>query len=73
MNIIELYRGINEFKRVYEPRNNLVKDENGDLLADSHSVFNRWKNYFSVIECEKSSSVIVICTYIHIYSYKKGS
>jgi hypothetical protein len=24
-----------------------VKDENGDLLADSHGILNRWKNYFS--------------------------
>jgi hypothetical protein len=24
-----------------------VKDENGDLLADSHSSLNRWKNDFS--------------------------
>jgi hypothetical protein len=24
-----------------------VKDENGDLLADSHNNSNRWKNYFS--------------------------
>jgi hypothetical protein len=24
-----------------------VKDENGDLLADSHIILNRWKNYFS--------------------------
>jgi hypothetical protein len=31
-NIKDLYRGINEFKRGYQPRNNLVKDENGDLL-----------------------------------------
>jgi hypothetical protein len=23
-----------------------VKDENGQLFADSHSVLNRWKNYF---------------------------
>jgi hypothetical protein len=30
----DLYRGINEFKSGYQPRNNLVKDENGDLLAD---------------------------------------
>jgi hypothetical protein len=42
-----LYRGINEFKRDYQPRNNLVKDENGDLLVDSHNILNRWKNYFS--------------------------
>jgi hypothetical protein len=25
----------------------LVNDENGDLLADSHNIINRWKNYFS--------------------------
>jgi hypothetical protein len=23
---------------------NLVKDENGDLLVDSHNILNRWKN-----------------------------
>jgi hypothetical protein len=45
-NIRALYRGINEFKRGYQPRNNLVKDENGDLLANFHNIFNRWKNYF---------------------------
>jgi hypothetical protein len=26
---------------------NLVKDENGDPLADSHNILNRWRNYFS--------------------------
>jgi hypothetical protein len=34
-NIRDLYRGINEFKGGYQPSSNLVKDENGDLLADS--------------------------------------
>jgi hypothetical protein len=28
-----------------QPRNNLAKD--GNFLADSHSILNRWKNYFS--------------------------
>jgi hypothetical protein len=46
-NIRDLYRGIIGFKRGYQPRNNLVKDENGDLLADSYNILNRWKNYFS--------------------------
>jgi hypothetical protein len=23
-----------------------VKDENGDLLADSHIILNMWKNYY---------------------------
>jgi hypothetical protein len=46
-NIRDMYRGINEFKRCYQPRSNLVKDENGDLFADSHNILNRSKNYFS--------------------------
>jgi hypothetical protein len=46
-NIRDLYRGINEFKRGYQPRSNLVKDEKGHLLVDSHHILNRWKNYFS--------------------------
>jgi hypothetical protein len=24
-----------------------VRDDNGDLLADSHIILNRWKNYYS--------------------------
>jgi hypothetical protein len=46
-NIRDLYRGINEFKRGYQPRSIFVKDGNGDLLADSHTILNRWKSYFS--------------------------
>jgi hypothetical protein len=46
-NIRDMHREINGFKRGYQPRDNLVKDENGDLLADSHHALNWWKNYFS--------------------------
>jgi hypothetical protein len=45
-NIRDLYRGISEFQRGYQPRTNLVKDDNGDLLADYQNTLNRWKNYF---------------------------
>jgi hypothetical protein len=45
-NIRGLYRGTNEFKKCYQPITNTVKEKNGDLLADSHSILNRWKNYF---------------------------
>jgi hypothetical protein len=45
-NIRDLYRGINEFKKGYQPRTNLVKEERGNLLGDSHKIVNRWKNYF---------------------------
>jgi hypothetical protein len=46
-NIRDLYRGINGYKRGYQRRNNLLKDENGDLLGGSHNILNKWKNYFS--------------------------
>ena len=42
-----MYRGINDFKKGYQPRCNTVKDEKGDLVADSHSIVGRWRNYFS--------------------------
>jgi hypothetical protein len=42
-----LYGGINDFKRGYQPKSNLMKDENGNLRGDSHNILSRWKNYFS--------------------------
>jgi len=48
-NIRDLYRCINDFKKGYQPRCNIVKDEKGDLVADSHSIVARWRNYFSQI------------------------
>ena len=46
-NIRDLYRGINYFKKGYQPTCNIVKDEKGDLVAHSHSIAARWRNYFS--------------------------
>ena len=48
-NIRVLYRGINDMKKGYQPRTRIVKDENGDLVADSHSIMARLRNYFSQI------------------------
>jgi len=44
-NIRDLYRGINDFKKGYQPRCNIVKYEKGDLVADSHIIVARWRNY----------------------------
>jgi hypothetical protein len=44
-----LYRGINEFKKGYQPRINIIKDEKGNLLADPQNVLNSWKNFFSQV------------------------
>jgi hypothetical protein len=46
-NIRDLYRGINYFKKGYEPRSNLVKDEKGDL----HHLEYVEELLLSVIEC----------------------
>jgi hypothetical protein len=44
-----LYRGINKFKKGYQPRINIIKDENGNLLADPQNILNRWKNLFNQV------------------------
>jgi hypothetical protein len=44
--IRDMYRSIYYFKKGYQPRTNLVKDERGDLLVEPHKILNRWKNYF---------------------------
>jgi hypothetical protein len=46
-NIWDLYRVINEFKKGYQPRINIIKDEIGNTLADPESVLNTWKNFFN--------------------------
>ena len=42
-----MYTGINDLKKGYHPRTNIVKDEKGNLVADSHTILARWRNYFS--------------------------
>ena len=37
-NIKDLYRGISDLKKGYQPRCSIVKDEKGDLVADPHSI-----------------------------------
>jgi hypothetical protein len=45
-NIRNIYRGINEFKKGYQSRTDIVKDEKADLVADFHSILARWKTHF---------------------------
>ena len=42
-----MYRGISDFKKGYQPRTNIIKDEKDDLVVDSHSILARWRNDFS--------------------------
>jgi len=40
-------QNIRDFKKGYQPRCNIVNDEERDLVADSHSIVARWRNHFS--------------------------
>ena len=42
-----MYRAVNDFKKGYHTRTNIVEDENGDLVRDSHSILARWIKHFS--------------------------
>jgi hypothetical protein len=48
-NIRDLYRDINESKKGYQPSTRIVKDEKGELVADSHGIMVTLRNYFSQI------------------------
>ena len=42
-----MYRGINDCKKGYQPRTNIVQDEKGDIVTDFHSILARWRNHSS--------------------------
>jgi hypothetical protein len=44
---IKNIRNLRDFKKSYQPRPNIVKDEKGGLVTDSHSILARWRNHFS--------------------------
>jgi len=46
-NIRDLYRGIKDLRKGYQPTTDRVKDEKSDLVTDSHSISARWKNHFT--------------------------
>ena len=46
-NIRDLYRGINDFKKGYQPRTHIVQNDKGDLVTDSQIIVARRRSYFS--------------------------
>jgi hypothetical protein len=45
-NIGDFYRDISDFKKGYQPRTNVVKEEKGDMVAFPHSILARWTKHF---------------------------
>jgi len=44
--IRDLCKSISDFMKGYQPRTNIVKDDKGDLVADCHSILDRWSKFF---------------------------
>jgi hypothetical protein len=36
-----MYGGINDFKKGYQPKTNIVNDEKGDFFTESHNILAR--------------------------------
>ena len=55
----DLYRGTNELQKGYQPRTNIVKVKQGDLVTNSHSTWARWRNHFSqLLNVQDRKSVV---------------
>jgi len=48
-NIRDMCRGVNDIKKDYPPRSNIVKDDRGEWVADSLSILVVCRNYLSQI------------------------
>jgi len=44
-----LHKGIIDFKKGYQSGTNIIKNEKGDMVTDSHSILARWRNHFSLL------------------------
>ena len=56
-NIREIYKGINEFKKGYQPRNYVIKKHDGRIEADRTSILNIWEKLFSnLLKVNQSTS-----------------
>ena len=42
-----MYKGINEFKKGYQPRAYVIKKHDGTIVADTTSILSRWEQFFS--------------------------
>ena len=55
-----MYMGINEFKKGYQPRTNIVKNEKCDLVTAFHSILGRWrKSFFQLLNVQYMGLMIL--------------
>ena len=42
-----MYKGINEFKKGYQPWAYVIKKHDGTIVVDTTSILSRWEQFFS--------------------------
>ena len=42
-----MYKGINEFKKGYQPHAYVIKKHDGTIVAETTSIISRWEQFFS--------------------------
>ena len=53
----QMCKGINEFKKGYQPRAYVIKKYNGTIVADTTSILSRWEQFISnLLNVNHSSS-----------------
>ena len=56
-NIREMYKGINEFMKGYQPHTYVIKTDDGTIVADTASISSRWEQFFgNLLNVNQSSS-----------------
>ena len=43
----EIYKGINSIQKGFQSRSQLMKDENGNIIAVESELIDRWEKFFS--------------------------
>ena len=52
-----MYKGINEFKKGYQPRAYIIKKHDGTIVADTTNILSRWEQFFSnLLNANQSTS-----------------
>jgi hypothetical protein len=49
INKVEINNKKKNIRDLHQPRINIIKDENSNLLADPQNILHRWKNFFNQV------------------------
>ena len=53
-----MYKGINEFKKGYQPRAYVIKKHDGTIVADTTCILSRWEQFCSnLLNINQSTSL----------------